>query len=771
MDANKFLSIIFANCKGTVSICRAPDMRGKRFVPDVTPLDGPIYVCISTSKTTNKRDTSVRRRRQDLEMTYMLVLDDIGTKVSRETAERFPPPTYKLITSWPNDVDNAQWGYKLKGGLDPGKAAALLKALAMAGYTDAGATGASRVVRIPGSINDKYAKSHGEEFEAALDEWHPEREFTESEICLGFDILPDGVVPIAALPELPAGKTDPHVALMLRIGIVLGGANSDGWIPIHCPWESEHTPGPGQVHGCDYHPGWPHGHFKCLHSHGGTYHTAHFLTWLLEQQGLGSTLAQPQDEATDTAPTSPQETFQALQEQLLSTGMFPRRPTARSPVQRLAAHLESIQLDANMLPDADRKAHDIVKLEQGTTDPRVHTVMQLIGMNARHNMLTRKTEIAFDNYGALGDEDADAGIEGLIHACRRCGMSNSEAIRGAMSRWSMSHRYSPVAEWICSAPWDGVSRLPALCKSIVMREPSRQKWRDIVVRRWLIQAIAAIRNWEPGDAPEDVGHVMVLQGAQGVGKSRWVASLMPAPWVSIGMTLHLDGHNERDVVYRVTQTPITELGELDGSFKRSDTAATRNFLTTMVDTYRPPYGKRDISRARCTTFIATVNPEGFLNDHTGARRFWPLGVLTCNYEHGIDLQQLWAEAWAIEESGEQFWLTDQEAALHAEIIGGHTAASDVGYIIEDLLLRAKTAEEKDYVHANAKELTTHYRVKGGISVYADLNVELERANFRGAKVKGKRGFYVPNYSTVLSAADRAAFRVITGGLKDAQEPD
>ena len=405
------------------------------------------------------------------------------------------------------------------------------------------------------------------------------------------------------------------------------------------------------THGCDYKPGMP-GVFKCQHEHAGRppLTLGWYRAWILEQdpaadlslvprqvlEELGSNLAKafnlarPEGQIGPDSPTLSQMAFKALQDEIAAGGMFPSRDVpidTRSPAQRLAAHLQAIYLDAAMLPDPRHEGRDKVQPRQGTTDPRVHTVMDLIGMKVRYNMLTGRIETRFEGYDHdLGHEEADAGVAGLIHACHRCGMSNSGAIREAMASRAMSNCYSPVSEWICSAPWDGVSRIQALCETLTMRDPVRKQWRDIAIRRWLIQTIVAIRNWEPGDPPEAVGYVIALQGPQAIGKSHWVGSLMPAPWALVGMTLHLDGNNIRDVVSRATKVPIAELGEVDGSFGAFGHVGVQG-LPHHHGGRLPgrPVMQYDVARPRCTTFIATVNIEGFLMDATGSRRFLAAG--------------------------------------------------------------------------------------------------------------------------------------------------
>ena len=77
-------------------------------------------------------------------------------------------------------------------------------------------------------------------------------------------------------------------------------------------------------------------------------------------------------------------------------------------------------------------------------------------------------------------------------------------------------------------------------------------------------------------------------------------------------------------------------------------------------------------------FFASVNDTNFLNDITGNSRWWTIPVQSINHQHGLDMQQVFAQ---IKENcydkGEQWWLTNEEEAQltvlnkDAEVISCH----------------------------------------------------------------------------------------------------
>lgn len=168
MDVDEFLRFLFPDVNGgdpseAVVVAehrqeagRQPWWEHTRWRPGtLTQPLGRHYFCISTV-TAPPRDRRVRRRLSDLKRTWVIGLDDVGraanSKVDPDRLGRLARPTLVVETS----PGNHQWLYRLEAPMTPGEATVFIQDLAEAGYTDKGAQGANRVLRLPGSLNDKY---------------------------------------------------------------------------------------------------------------------------------------------------------------------------------------------------------------------------------------------------------------------------------------------------------------------------------------------------------------------------------------------------------------------------------------------------------------------------------------------------------------------------------------------------------------------------------------------------------------------------------------
>lgn len=250
------------------------------------------------------------------------------------------------------------------------------------------------------------------------------------------------------------------------------------------------------------------------------------------------------------------------------------------------------------------------------------------------------------------------------------------------------HTINPVKAWILSKAWDGKSRIHELCNTLTVASDNR-KLADALITRWLIQCVAALDRAEIGCklnpcAVPKFELILVLQGEQGLNKTKWIGNLLPhtvngerfsSRYIKDGSNLQLDN---KDSVKQNISCWINELGELDATFRKSDIAALKAFCSNQVDTIRLPYAKSECSFKRSTSFCGSVNDEQFLNDSTGSRRFAVVAVKAVRLiSDDAFKQQLWREVWELYAKGQQWWLDKETEQAMQESNKNHQSINPI----------------------------------------------------------------------------------------------
>ncbi|MFA5801179.1 MAG: virulence-associated E family protein [Thermoleophilia bacterium] len=216
-------------------------------------------------------------------------------------------------------------------------------------------------------------------------------------------------------------------------------------------------------------------------------------------------------------------------------------------------------------------------------------------------------------------------------------------VREAIICVATRHPSHPIRDWLESLRWDGQPRLNMwMSRGLGAIGPIYEK----IGRMWMISAVA--RAIEPGCK---VDTTLILHGEQGAGKSSVFRALVPNQrWFS-DTSIDIHSKDGRDALVGIW---IYELAELD-SVRKSETTAVKAFLSAQDDRFRPAYGRNKVRYERQCVIVGSTNEDEFLNDPTGARRFWPVHVTTIDLK-GIawNRDQLWAEAVAAFHSGEKW---------------------------------------------------------------------------------------------------------------------
>lgn len=315
------------------------------------------------------------------------------------------------------------------------------------------------------------------------------------------------------------------------------------------------------------------------------------------------------------------------------------------------------------------------------------------------------------------------------------GMTGEDKMKRAISQAAAMNAYHPIKEYLQGLRWDGKDRLVALFSCFDFENVEAGK---VFFKRWLIGTVAKIME-------QGQNFMLVIDGPQGIGKSYLARWLCPLPKYFIEGAVHPD---DKDSYKRLMSNWIWEVGELEGTTRRSDRAALKDFITRQEITMRVAYGRHDITKPASASLIGTINEDGagFLNDPTGSRRFAVTKMVDLDYKYTeIDKDQLWAQIYALYKGGESWELTSQERKLQVESNNSYEADSPVEqylnlhfeWDIDD------SNSQKNFVPSI--EILDTLKLAGlygnDRANLMEISTVLKREGLQKKRVKGMTGFY------------------------------
>lgn len=228
--------------------------------------------------------------------------------------------------------------------------------------------------------------------------------------------------------------------------------------------------------------------------------------------------------------------------------------------------------------------------------------------------------------------------------------------------------YDPLQEMISSLPtWDGHERLEYWLPRAASTPDAHA---SLVGRKWLISAIA--RALCPG---VKVDYCLLLQGPQRTGKSTALSVIGGSMYRSMtGKEL-----GARDTKSEIRAAWIAEFADL-GQLPRAEIGVIKSFITDASDSFTAKYARNETIAPRRCVFAITDNPDGsgWLQDATGAFRFWPV---SCPSMWDINWlkenrAQLLAESKHAFLENEQWWINPDELPTSLLEAQSGLAASD-----------------------------------------------------------------------------------------------
>jgi putative DNA primase/helicase len=305
-------------------------------------------------------------------------------------------------------------------------------------------------------------------------------------------------------------------------------------------------------------------------------------------------------------------------------------------------------------PHLNEDGHPLCTIEN------LEVLLGRLGVIVRYNVISKATEILIPDSSFSRDNKDNASIGYILSACEKARMS-TKYVPQFLLLIADANAYNPVATWVESIGWDGVSRLGQFFRTVDCGGQMDQGLKELLMRKWLVQAIGA------AFAPDGIAAqgILTFTGPQNIGKTTWFNRLAPSALdvIHTGHTLDVRSKDSQLIALRYW---IVELGEVDATFRKSDVSALKSFATQAVDSIRRPYAMTESTYGRRTVFGASVNDSLFLSDPTGNRRFWTIPAVGFVVDAELDMQQLWAEVLVLYLGGERWYLSMAEAGALGE---------------------------------------------------------------------------------------------------------
>ena len=275
----------------------------------------------------------------------------------------------------------------------------------------------------------------------------------------------------------------------------------------------------------------------------------------------------------------------------------------------------------------------------------------------------------------------------VMDRCQSSGFEPSkEHVHDSLNFHATTNIINPIMDYLNGLEWDGESRVSQLFArgfNCITND-----YTDAVSTCFMVGAVA--RQRDPGCKFDTMP---IVNGEQGSLKSTGFKVLFSPVWFSDAAIPKLSDKDAPQLLHGIWMHEFAELASL----RKADMNELKAFMSRSMDRYRPPYGRKIENHPRRIVFAGTVNQRGYLDDPTGARRFWPLqmprGARVDIEWIGENRDQLWADADALYKAGESVVLPERLWAFAAETQKAETTEDPWADEIRDMLADRQSARD------------------------------------------------------------------------------
>ena len=227
------------------------------------------------------------------------------------------------------------------------------------------------------------------------------------------------------------------------------------------------------------------------------------------------------------------------------------------------------------------------------------------------------------------------------------------------SRWMP--KKNPLQDYILNlSPFSG-DPIQEVINSLIVESGVSEgqfspEYAGLFLKKWLVGMVATLFDGLPNVL------MPVLIGEKSIGKTWFFRNLLPKGMKQYYAESRLDQGKDSEAI--LSQKALVLNDELDGWTKT--TAETfRNLISSDYYTYRPPYGRRSITRKRLASIAGTSNRSDIVYDHKNNRRIVPIEITDIKWEefNAIDKQGLICQCYMLMLENFKYELTKDEIKM------------------------------------------------------------------------------------------------------------
>ncbi|HRH57436.1 MAG TPA: VapE family protein [Chitinophagales bacterium] len=369
---------------------------------------------------------------------------------------------------------------------------------------------------------------------------------------------------------------------------------------------------------------------------------------------------------------------------------------------------------------------------------RLHEIERFLDSqyNFKFNEVTSLTEykrIEDVEFVVMKERDYNSVLRNIINANIKC---DAQRLRNLLKS-DFTPKYNPFLLYFDVLPvWD--ESMPDYITELggTVKTENQELWLKCF-KKWIVAMTASILE------DDIINHtVLILTGAQGLGKTTFFNNLIPASLRRYIMS-GVPSLTDKDSQVQMSECMLMNLDEL-GVLNTTKLNQLKELVTKKDIRLRKAYNITIENYVRRASFCGSANEKQFLTDTTGNRRFLCFDAKDINYQHNINLDMVYAQALYLFKNGYKFYFTQDDI----NEINAHTDNFRVMTLEEEVLLThmKPVPDTETATYMMTSDINKYLKKVGGVplgnAAMQKIGKALNKNGFIRKKIKNRYKYAV-----------------------------